>query len=697
MAETTNRVLLKVDFEGSSAIKAAADLRKALEGLQSERKKLLDKVAEGNALSEKERVQLELLNAQIKENKRETGTITKFIDDSIKARKAETGSIEANRAKLSQLTAEYIKSANPTKKMTDDIKKLSDTLKQQEGAIGDNRRNVGGYREALAGLGGPIGASINGIQGFNTALKANPIVAVVGLIQSLIQSLGKNAKIADTVSFAFSALNKGFHFIIDTIVNTVSSFAKLKEAVTSPVKFIKDLFNGVVEAGKAGFDSAKQMDELTESSAKLNSQIKLNEIQIRSLTFQLKDRTKSEQDRIKIANQIAALEIANADKQLEKSKQLLEAKQLELKDLELKGEQKAELLDLESAVIEAESEKQIAQSQKQTRINVLLQKDEAQAMKDGTDAYKEQLALRQKARQDFESINKAFREEIKKVEEENKKEQEKATDDNFKKQSNQIDAEEDLRKQQADVRQQLADAEVELEKSKFSAIQGLIDLAQAAAGENASLQAVLFGLEKAVAISEIIVNLQRERGLNAVAAANLNAILPGSGVVYLATQNTLAAVRAGTGIAAITAQAIPQIQKLEEGGGVKAVNIDGKSHSQGGEDVVVGGRRVANIEGGENMYILRKTASHYINKLSGLNQAFGGKSFGAPASSFLASGGLVSDGGFTQRSIAAQVDAQLSNSQLERAFRNMPQPVVRVTDIQRVSSQLNNSVNVSEL
>lgn len=78
------------------------------------------------------------------------------------------------------------------------------------------------------------------------------------------------------------------------------------------------------------------------------------------------------------------------------------------------------------------------------------------------------------------------------------------------------------------------------------------------------------------------------------------------------------------------------VKKYAKGGMIK-----GKSHAQGGVKFVGDNGQAFEAEGGENVYILKKTASAEINALSDLNVAHGGKSFHTSIPSKFAEGGTV--------------------------------------------------------
>jgi len=162
------------------------------------------------------------------------------------------------------------------------------------------------------------------------------------------------------------------------------------------------------------------------------------------------------------------------------------------------------------------------------------------------------------------------------------------------------------------------------------------------------LQTILLVAEKAAAIADIIIQTQRANALitaNATSVAPINPLgFPNPG--FFAAQATAAGLRirnnvqAGISIGLIAAQTIKSVAlpKKAEGG---EISIDGKSHAQGGEIVTVGGRPVAEVEGGEGLYVMKKNAYQKIKQFSAINKAFGGKSWLNGSSKFLADGGAI--------------------------------------------------------
>lgn len=129
------------------------------------------------------------------------------------------------------------------------------------------------------------------------------------------------------------------------------------------------------------------------------------------------------------------------------------------------------------------------------------------------------------------------------------------------------------------------------------------------------------------------------------------------------------------------------VKKFAKGG-----TVFGAPHSQGGVTFTGSNGQQFEAEGGENMYILNKRASHAINALSALNQQYGGRSFGNSNAYRYAQGGgfdVISTQSYTNlnRSMSKQT-VDLSDktvAAIALAFvegvENAPNPIVSVQDI----------------
>lgn len=131
----------------------------------------------------------------------------------------------------------------------------------------------------------------------------------------------------------------------------------------------------------------------------------------------------------------------------------------------------------------------------------------------------------------------------------------------------------------------------------------------------------------------------------------------------------------------------------------KGGTVMGAPHSQGGVTFTGSNGQQFEAEGGENMYILNKSASRAINALSALNQQYGGRSFGKSNAYKYAQGGgfdVLSTSSFTtinRRMSQNKVDlSDKTINAIAAAFvegvENAPNPVVSVQEINEVSQNM---------
>ena len=235
MAEE-NKIILDVSITGLETID---DLNKQLADARNAYKNAQAGSSEYNAAS----LKINEVNAKLNEHK---GYLKQVENQS----KANSNTIEGLRAEYKRLSAEAIRTdigSEKFKQLQTNAKIVSDQLKELEKGMGNTSRNVGnyseGFKEALGNLGGGFGNAINGIRVFNSALAANPIGAVVQVLNLLFNALGKN----DNIMTAFKGVMTGFGVVVD---NVASFVADLVQKFTDFVGSGSKASNFVVDFGK---------------------------------------------------------------------------------------------------------------------------------------------------------------------------------------------------------------------------------------------------------------------------------------------------------------------------------------------------------------------------------------------------------------------------------------------------------------
>ena len=285
MAEQ-KEILLKIDFDIEDFSKAAAQLNGEIVKLNNEQKNLKKTGQEGSLEFQKNKEKLSEL-------KREYNDSNKIINNLTKANKAQTGSLEQQKAQLSVLTkqldlmnATQRDSTKEGKALKKQILDLTNSLKNQEEEVGNNRRSVGDYAKGLSGMGGAAGQAVSGVTALSASLKAlllNPVVlvvtAIVGALTLLYKSFARTEKGSNTLnkgmtllSNVFSALMKVIEPVAEFIVDyLVKSFEDLGKAADYAAGLVSDFlgFLGFDEAAESVDNFVNSTDDLITASNKV--------------------------------------------------------------------------------------------------------------------------------------------------------------------------------------------------------------------------------------------------------------------------------------------------------------------------------------------------------------------------------------------------------------------------------------------
>lgn len=271
---------------------ALAKTKKDLQAAYASEKKELDALNQNYADG---LVQQDKYDATVKKLSRSLIETQKAILDNAEANKQnnaeikstktlldnEATSVNALRAQLAQNTTELNKMSEAQRTtskegqdLTEQTKALSDKLKKLEKSIGDNRRNVGNYAEGIKdgilqtqGLTGGTGAlvgqmksGIAGVQAFNAALKANPIIFIVSIVLTLIATIEKmmkrNSELATSLKAAFDPFKVIFGRLLDWITDL---FKGVEVILTKIAEGVTWLMGKISEETKKAADEAARL------------------------------------------------------------------------------------------------------------------------------------------------------------------------------------------------------------------------------------------------------------------------------------------------------------------------------------------------------------------------------------------------------------------------------------------------------
>lgn len=330
MAETTETVVFEVDV--SSYEKSLAELTKSINTLKTSQKDLQEQTKQG---AEGAAESLEKVNAELKVQQQQYRTTQNVLVGYLGAKQKEVNvtdfaknSIQANRDLLKQLTAQYINTKSPSEQFTKQIKTLSDTLKQQEGVIGDTRRNVGNYFnefakgipvlgqiiDPLKNIGGAFQNVGFSAAGFQAAFLAGIPLIIAG-VQGLVSIMQKFDSVTEGLEDTMAGVNRSFDFFV-AHGNDGS---------------LTDLVNGMTDAYNAGVKLSQVMRELAEAEDIQRVTNASANKEIEALIIKSKDRTRTEQERIAFLDEASKREKKNLEENIALAEQRVGLAQQEFK------------------------------------------------------------------------------------------------------------------------------------------------------------------------------------------------------------------------------------------------------------------------------------------------------------------------------------------------------------------------------
>lgn len=724
-------------------------------------------------------------NAEIKVNT----TLLTSQENSVNALRAQ---LAKNTKELNSMSAATRNNTDEGKALAAETKEISDKLKEMEKAVGDNRRNVGNYAESVQealsntkGLSGATGAlassmtgAVGSVKAFTTALMANPIVAIVGLILTLISTVEKlmkrNTEMATNLKAAFAPFEVIFSRILDGITNLLNGVAKAIDWVSTKVVSLLNSIGLISDETAKAANAAKELTRAEQAifESETDALVTLSAMS-RELANQkalVADQTKSIKERNAAANQglstlkqMENIEVGILKQKYEQIKAQNELsytsaddRRKEMEALAALQSKQAEYTEKQKELISQASSLQNQETAKNSAAAAAAEQAKAQAAIKATEqAEKRKRELQQETIKQMEIALTTLDLSI--------KERELNNDTNATKLANQ---------------KELADKSLEIERYRLE--QGLISqqeyanketalkletmkLQQRAVEEQEALDKERRAMDEAnrkeIEMSEItnqydlrqaqldaqyaqeiaaaerigadttLVQQKYEKAKEDLTKARVNAELTMSaglagqlssllgeeseagkafGVVQATINTYLGATKALAqgGILGIAQAAIviafgmkqvmsiakqkdpdtkinTSVKKYAKGG-----QIVGKSHAQGGVTFRGDNGQVFEAEGGENVYIMKRTASAEINALSALNEAHGGNSFGTSGLYKFADGGMVANISEANR-MSRQIDnIRLSNESINQlagvvieAVASMPNPIVSVQDI----------------
>ncbi len=474
--------------------------------------------------------------------------------------------IEQTTAEVDKLKKQYGDSSEQAVAAQKKLQKLqevtNDKIEQQNRLIDDAAKTVSALSAAYGGVQGAL--ELTGLAGEDTIkqlAKIQSALAIADAVQNLAEfrgaitntfsSLGKSAKTAFN-SIKAGITSTGIGVFVVALGLIVANFDEIKKAVTRLIpgletigKFIGGLVQKVTDFVGITSEANRQLEALKKSTDANSEAI---------------------QNRIKILQ-------AQGGKEKEIYQESKKLADEELKYLTAKSKSEEKLTDDElKRQRELINEKAVLDAGEQRRLNQIAEERAKKDEQARLDKEKKEQEHRDRLRQillDFNAQEDRINEQRKqaaieaqiKQDEADAAEIQRIADEEAQRDNENYERQNKIKLKALQDQKALDDAELkstrELQEAKFAAVSGGLQLLAGLVAENEKIANALFVADKALAIGKIIVDTQRE--IAGIAAAN--APLGPLGIPVTAAQITAAKIRAGIGIATITAATIAKFKK----------------------------------------------------------------------------------------------------------------------------------------
>lgn len=415
----SEEVILRIKADNSEALQNIMEQRKAVDELKAanarlkaENKELAKSMDEltkqGKAETDEYKRQQKQLDSNttainvnseaMKAANREIADSSRHIQNNIKAAKEHGDSIEAMRGRLNAMKQEYYalsksqrENAEIGGKLQASIKALNDDISAAEQSVGDFRRNVGNYENAInsaiganKGIIGQLVAMqaqakatgktfstvlVGGIKAVGAAFKAllaNPIVlvlaGVVAIITSLTRVMKGNEEQTRRLNKIFAPLRRSFEAakaeaqaFADVLISVMEWIGKVTGGIAKALEklpFVGKYIQQANDANREAIQLEKDKQALQDATSQNTLEQAKTEERVSDLRAKIMQKDKySAEERLKMSNEAADLEKEQTDKEIALAEERLRIAKIEASYKKNSAETNEELIRLEEEVI----------------------------------------------------------------------------------------------------------------------------------------------------------------------------------------------------------------------------------------------------------------------------------------------------------------------------------------------------------
>lgn len=330
-----NDVLIVVSTESSTALTDLKATEQAIEGITGAQEDLNEQLQQGTISQEEYLESKQRLDTALKKEQENR----KHLDGIVKA---ESGTIDQQKQKIKELTAQRAKLDVSTEEGAEKHKKLTSQIGALNQSVDKAKKGTFDFGGTVDGLGGAldqfgVGASgaidkVKGLTKASLTFLATPVGAILAAIVVVLGTLAAYFKNTGDGADKFAKIMAQLGSIMDVLIDRVSAFGRgvfniltgnFKEGFDQIKESVKGVGDEMANDVKIAGELAEEIDRLEDAEKDYNVQASRTRNEIKLLEMQSKDRTKTEKER-------AAFLQKALDKEMEQNKALTKIRQDQL-------------------------------------------------------------------------------------------------------------------------------------------------------------------------------------------------------------------------------------------------------------------------------------------------------------------------------------------------------------------------------
>lgn len=335
------QVIISVDLDAGHLEQQLEKVTADLVALKDQQKALTQEFKAGEISAQEYSIKSKSLSQEISTLSRQQGNLTQAVKLTTTATKDYGDSLDGERAKLNDMQKAFAalskeqRDSAAGQEFLKSIKAQSDAVKELEAAMGDNRRNVGNYADAILDASGKMGgfgkatsAIINPIKGATNGLKAmsaTPIIAILNILITIIVKLAdkfkQNGAAMESLTKTFGMFN-GVGVILNKIIDGIAnSFVWLSDKLYE----LADRFSLISDVAKESARLSQEQLNIQKAENALIAETADRELKISELRAKVAEKNKyTAQQRLDFLKEAQKLEKEQADAEYQLAKRRYE-------------------------------------------------------------------------------------------------------------------------------------------------------------------------------------------------------------------------------------------------------------------------------------------------------------------------------------------------------------------------------------